>query len=108
MIGADCPRGESEARFNDWYTNHHMVFVLRMPEVIRAERYERIGNDENYPKYIAIYRYENEKTLVEAQDTWIAQLGVPDRRKAYPDDVWKLRWKVSYKLISKQRKDLVV
>jgi len=108
MVGTNCPRGASEAQFNDWYTNDHMIFVLRKPEVIRAERYQRIGDDEKYPKYLAIYRYDNEKTLAEGRDSWIAKLAIPDRRRVYPDGIWDRRWHVSYKLISKQRKDLVV
>ncbi len=108
MIGTNCPRGENETRFNDWYTNDHMVFVLRNPDVIRAERYQRIGDDEKYPKYLAIYRFENESTLAEGRNSWIHKLAIPDRRKVYPDDVWDRRWYVCYKLISKQWKDLVV
>ena len=108
MIGTNCPRGADEAQFNDWYNNDHMVFVLRNPNVIRAERYQRIGEDQKYPKYLAIYRYENEKTLAEGRDTWVDKLAIPDRRRRYPDDVWDRRWFVRYKLISKQRKDLVV
>jgi hypothetical protein len=108
MVGTNCPRGANEVEFNDWYNHDHMVFVLRNPNVIRAERYQRIGDDEKYPKYLAIYRYDNEKTIVEGRDMWVDKLAIPDRRKTYPDDVWDRRWFVRYKLISKQRKDLIL
>jgi hypothetical protein len=108
MVATNCPRGANEDEFNDWYTNDHIVFVLRSPEVIRAERYQRIGDDETYPKYLAIYRYKNERAIIERRDTWLGKIGLPDRRKRYPDDVWDCHWRVNYKLISKERKDLVV
>lgn len=108
MVGVNCPRGADEAQFNEWYTYDHMVFVLRRPDVIRAERYQRIGDDKKYPKYIAIYRYANEKTLAESFEGWLGKLAIPDRRRFYPDNVWDRLWYINYKLISKQRKDLVV
>jgi hypothetical protein len=108
IVGTNCPRNADEYEFNEWYTNDHMVFVLRSPFVIRAERYQRIGDDGNYPKYLAIYRYENERGLEDNRNTFISRLAIPDRRKRWPDDVWDRPWMVSYKLISKERKDLVV
>lgn len=108
MIGTNCPRGTTEEEFNNWYTNGHMVLVLRNPLVIRAERYQRIEDDETCPKYLAIYRYPDEKTLLEGQNSFMAKLAGVDRRMAYPDSVWRLVWWVNYKLISKERKDLTV
>lgn len=108
ICGTNCPPDTTEAEFNEWYTNDHMVFVLRNPYIVRAEQFQRIGDDEAYPKYLAIYRHESENALKEGRKNFLSGLSFTDRRRHWPDWVFRRPWLVSYKLISKERKDLVV
>ncbi len=106
MVATNLPRGATESEFNEWYNYDHMTSILRSPEVIRVERYERIGDDEAIPRYLCIHRYPNEKAIAERRDGWLGKLGIPERRQVYPDGVWwDGTWRASYKLISKERKD---
>lgn len=108
LVGTDCPRNANEDEFNNWYTNEHLVSVLRSPLVIRVERYQRIGDDTIYPQYLAIYRYATERDLLDDRNSQMNRLAVAERHERWPDEVWQRRWFASYRMIAKQKKDLIV
>ena len=106
ICGTNCGDPAKENEFNDWYTNHHVPFVMRAPLVIAAERYQRIGDDQEYPKYLAIYGFENEQTLDDCVKNSVYQEGVRDRRERWPDEegVFSRQWLVNYKRIARRQK----
>ncbi|MFC1873799.1 hypothetical protein ACFLYX_00685 [Chloroflexota bacterium] len=109
LVATNLPRGETEEQFDAWYSYDHMFTVLnRTPMLIRFERYQRIGDDEISPKYLALHRYANETDITEKmKDTFLRKIDdMGGRRDIYPDGVWwDGTWRVGYKVISKGRKD---
>ena len=63
MVGSDCGKPEKEKEFNEWYNNRHVPMMLKSPYVKRAARYERIGDNKEFPEYLAIYEMESDEAL---------------------------------------------
>ncbi len=102
IVGNNCGDPAKEAEFNDWYTNDHILFLMRSRFVIGAERYQRIGDDEKYPKYLAIYWCENEKALDNYVKDPIRKAAREERFKCWPTEGdFVAIWRVSYKQIAK-------
>ena len=109
LMGTNCPANTSEADYDKWYTYDHMVFMLRSPYIVESERFHRIGEDTSCPKFLAVYKFDNELALAESKKHFLAGLSTVDRRRYWPDWVWRRVWgRIYYKLMSKERKDLVV
>ncbi|MFC1952304.1 hypothetical protein ACFLV8_01525 [Chloroflexota bacterium] len=96
IIGTNF-RPEKEEEINIWYTTHHTPLILKGPAT-RFERCQRIGDDETYPKYLAIYEFESEKVLNDYLRSPLANEVQKDAQS------WRERgditdaWSVSYKL----------
>lgn len=104
VVASDCGKPEKEKEFNDWYTNQHAPMLLKSPHVKGAARYERVGDEKEYPQYLAIYEFESEEAL----DAYIKS---PYRNEVLQDSGAKAkagefirRWIVDYRLISKWEK----
>ena len=62
LVGTECSPGR-EAEYNEWYNRLHMPTELEAPGIIRGTRYERIGSQFEYPRYLAIYELESEAAI---------------------------------------------
>ena len=51
---------EKEAEFDKWYTNVHVPMLFEFEGINQASRYRRKGDNEQCPKYLAIYEFESE------------------------------------------------
>ena len=59
MNAQDC-LPEKEEEFNKWY-NEHASALFEFKGLKSVARYKRIGEDENTPKYVAIYSFNNQQ-----------------------------------------------
>ena len=52
-----------EEEYNDWYTNHHLTDVLKVPGIKAAQRFQQVGEpisaDPLY-RYLATYELETD------------------------------------------------
>jgi len=62
IAGTEC-RPDVEEKWNQWYNEIHVPMLFKYPGVKRATRYKRIGGDEAFPQYIAVYEFEEKETL---------------------------------------------
>ena len=59
MNAQDCLPGKEE-EFNKWY-NEHASALFKFEGLKSVARYKRIGEDENVPKYVAIYSFDSQE-----------------------------------------------
>jgi hypothetical protein len=64
LIVATDVQKEMEEEFNQWYDKEHIPGLLKVPGVLRAERYVSTSGS---PKYFAIYEHEDE-SVQESED----------------------------------------
>lgn len=90
-----------EEKINAWYTTHHVPMVLSGP-ALGNERYQRIGDDLTYPKYLAMYEYASHKVLAGYLRSQLHTKIFEDRRRTWPKKGdYTAVWLVGYKRIAK-------
>ena len=62
----------------------------------RAIRYQVISNTEEYPKYLAIYEFENKKAFEEYGTSLELDAAREDMRETWKDGGWETVWRVQY------------
>jgi heme-degrading monooxygenase HmoA len=82
MVYSECP-AENDTRFNRWYNEVHVPLLFKYPGLKKVTRYQRLGDNREQAKYLAIYEYDTPEDLeafpkseefqaamAEAQETW--------------------------------------
>ena len=64
IVATQCQLGE-EKEFNKWYDEIHMPLLLKFKGIRKATRYQVVNENEEFPKYLAIYEFES-KEIYEA------------------------------------------
>jgi len=99
QIVASGSSPEKEAAFNKWYTEVHVPMLFEFKGVKQASRYQRIGENEECAKYLAIYEFESK----EAQDAFPKSpefaAAVDDFEKKREEVGFTMKWAASYELI---------
>jgi hypothetical protein len=57
-VETNCADSAKEKEFNEWYDKVHLPDILKIPEVVRASRYECTDPSEGQPKFMAMYEIE--------------------------------------------------
>ncbi len=100
VVGSDCGKPEKEKEFNDWYNNQHAPMMFRSPFVKRVKRFERMGEDKDYPKYIAIYEFENDKAMEAYFKSSYRNEVLEDSGAKIQSGDFVRRWRINYKQIA--------
>ena len=91
---------QTEAAYNKWYNEVHCPMVMESEDLKKVTRYERIGDDAKYPKYVTINEFEDQ----EAYDKWakseaLAKATAEARKTWAEQGGGSLKWRMQYKLI---------
>jgi heme-degrading monooxygenase HmoA len=93
----DFDNPEMEEQYNKWYSEHIAV-NFKFEGMRKVERYKRIGDDSDAPRYLAVYYFDSmedfkayEKSPEHAESTQVP--GKPD------SGIVKPRFRVQYELI---------
>ncbi len=58
IVGTQC-QVKDDAKFNKWYNEIHVPMLMKSGKVQSVSRYKVIGNPDDPPRYIAIYKFAN-------------------------------------------------
>ena len=99
IVATECPSSTDE-EFDTWYSEIHIPDLLKAQGLKKVTRYKILGsNDEKYPRYLAIYEFNN-------QNDFESYFKSPERTKALED--WthvkkktgaSVKWRVQYEAI---------
>jgi hypothetical protein len=64
IAGVNCAKGKEE-EFNESYNASYPPVVMKVPGVIRVDRYERVEDDEKQPKFLSVVHLEDESVVEE-------------------------------------------
>lgn len=99
VVGTECTPGK-EAEYNDFYNKEHMPTALKAPGMLRGTRYERIGPQFEYPKYLAIYEIKSESAIEQILQSEAAAETAEQQFHGRGKELgMKLRWLVHYRPI---------
>ena len=97
----DCGEPARETEFNEWYNTDHIYWPMKSPLIQAAERYERLGGDNRYPKYFALYRLENEPAFQAYSTSPERKASRAERDRCWPASIFVERWRVGYTRIAR-------
>jgi antibiotic biosynthesis monooxygenase (ABM) superfamily enzyme len=102
IIVTECAP-ENDAKFNKWYNEVHIPMLMKYKGIKKVTRYRVIGEEEQRPKFIAIYEYDTkddldtlpktpefQEAIAEMQETWKGNM--PDIKMAIsaePIETWE-------------------
>ena len=96
IAGVESADPSQEREFNEWYNKIHVPEVCdRIPGVIRGTRYEIVGPEQGYPKYLTVYELED--WAVNSVDDYLAKQRRGDIPSFTPGPPLKRVWTKTYK-----------
>jgi heme-degrading monooxygenase HmoA len=104
VVGTNPPPGK-EAEFNIWYDNVHIPMLLKAPGMVRATRYQLVGEEDENPEYLAIYELEDEAGMAKFAQSPEAAAAHKQRREQWaggPD--FSISWRANYQVLSEHEK----
>ena len=93
--GMDCSP-EFEEEFNKWYSEKHIPMLLETGEIRRVTRYKRSGDDKDYPRYLAVYEFENQEAFDRYNASPKLAVAAEDARQTFKEGEVERRWRVQY------------
>ena len=68
IVATECTP-EMEEKFNKWYDEVHIPMLLEMKGLKEVSRHKLVrGNNDQYPKYIATYKFEDMEAYEEFEN----------------------------------------
>ena len=68
MVYTECSP-ELEAKFNRWYNEVHIPLLFKYPGLKKVTRYERLGDNKEQARYLAVYEYDTREDLERFPDS---------------------------------------
>ena len=105
VIGSDAPP-EVEEEWSDWYTRNHTPDACKFKGITRGIRYRLVTSEtldinptpegKEYPKYLAVYMFENREALKEWDTSPERQYCVDDWTKKWTNRGPNIGWRLYY------------
>ncbi len=95
VVGTACAPADVH-RFNNWYAGHIQT-LLAHPGMTGVSRFERIGSDERYPPFLAIYQFANAAQFTDYNNSELFLRSEEDRIREWGPNGFDVRWRVQYR-----------
>lgn len=101
--GMDCSP-ELEEKFNTWYNDRHIPMLLEIGEIESVTRFKRVGDDKNYPKYLAIYEFQDQEAFDRYNNSAKLKEAIQDLKDTFPKGGPESKWRIQYEAIGTWKK----
>ena len=98
VVATQC-QPEDERKFNKWYDEIHIPMLLKFKGITEVTRYKIINESEEYPKYLAIYEFENQNAFEAFQTSPELTAVREESRETWKGEGFEIRWRVQYESI---------
>ena len=103
VVATQC-QPEIEGKFNRWYDETHIPMLLKCSGLKRAVRYKLLNESEDYPKYLAIYEFENRGAFKAYETSPELVAALEEMRETWKQNGYQTKWRVQYELIKTWQK----
>ena len=93
------PHPEDDEKFNQWYNETHIPLILKFKGIKGATRYRRVGDNEDYPKYLAIDKFESIEALQAYTSSPEFAAAMAEKNETWKDRDFEIKWRVQYEPI---------
>ena len=98
VVATQC-KPEDEEKFNKWYNEVHIPMIMKFKGVSAVTRYKLPTDSEEYPKYLTIYKYDNQEALKASQSSPEMAAVQAEMRETWKDGMFTIKWRVQYEPI---------
>ena len=90
---------EGEEKFNTWYNEKHIPDLLKLKMIKSVRRFKLKGKFSDYPKFLAIYEFENLQQYNKFINSPEVASARKDAEKIFEEVNGKFLWHVQYEEI---------
>lgn len=105
IVGTECPP-EAEEKFDTWYSERHVPDVLKFKGVKRVTRYRKLSADGEYPKFLAVYEFNNRQDFEAYNTSPERTAAIEDWLKIQKELGSSIKWSVQYEVIKTWQENL--
>jgi hypothetical protein len=98
IVGVNGPATGKEADFNEWYDNTHVPWLMKTGTISQSVRYRITQPGKDYPAYLAVYYFDNQKKYETFLDHPERVAAVKELNEHWPNGIGSM-WRVQYKVI---------
>jgi hypothetical protein len=96
--GMDCAK-KDDVKFNKWYNEIHIPMLMKNPNMKSVTRFKRIGDDPQYPRYLAVYEFDSPESFKEYNGSPEIAAAVEEIKESWPNGGLDFIWRVQYEEI---------
>ena len=96
--GLDCPP-ELEEKFNSWYNEVHIPMLFESGEIKKVTSFRRISGEDDYPKYIAVYEFEDQQAFERYNSSNALAEARKEARQTWGNRPPLSKWRVQYEAV---------
>ncbi len=90
---------ENEAKYNKWYNEVHTPMLFKYKGMKKATRFQRLGPDEQYPKYLSLYEFESMEALAGYPKSPEFAAAMKEMQETWKPGELEAKWRVQYEPI---------
>ena len=99
LIRATQCQPEVEEKFNKWYDEIHIPLLLKFKGITEVTRYKLMNETEEYPKYLAIYKFESQSTLEAYETSPELVAALAELKETWKEGGFESKWRVQYEVM---------
>ena len=99
IVATQC-QPQDEEKFNTWYNEVHIPMLLKSQLLMGAARYKVIDESSKIPRYIAIYKFANQKDFEKFDKSPELSDAIKEMQGTWGDRI-ELISRVQYEVIKK-------
>ena len=96
VVASQC-QPEVEEKFNKWYDDIHVPMLMKFKGIKEVTRYERVYETEEYPKYLAIYKFESQDSFEVYGTSPELAAAREEMKETWKEGGFEVKWRVQYK-----------
>ena len=95
IVATQC-QPEVEDEFNAWYDDIHIPMLLKYKGITEVTRYKIARESEEYPKYLAIYKFENKDAYEAYKASPELAAAIEEAEGTWKEGGYEIKWRVQY------------
>lgn len=95
VVATQC-KPEVEEKFNKWYDEVHIPLLFKFKGMLGVTRYRILQESDEYPTYLAIYRFKSRQAYQEYQNSPELAAGREEMKETWKEGGWEIKWRVQY------------
>ncbi len=98
IVASDC-RPEDEYKFNSWYDEVHIPFLLKFDGLLSVSRYKLAGDIKGQARYLAVYEFDSEEAVERFSTSPEIAAARAEMKQTWGEKGIDIKWWAPYELL---------